>query len=208
MDALPHRAPDGYRVVRSQQAYDGAIFGVRKDEVAFPDGSTATRDIVTHGGAVGVLAIDERHEVVLLQQYRHAVADYLWELPAGILDVDGEDSVAAAQRELAEEVGLAADRWDTLIDIVSAPGFAAERVRVFLARELRAVDRPADFTVEHEEADLIVRRVPLQRCLAAVHDGSIVNSIAVCGLLAADRALRDESLLRPADEPWPRPDAG
>lgn len=203
MGTLPHRTPQGYRVLRSERTYDGAIFGVRKDEVAFPDGSTATRDIVTHGGAVGVLALDEHEQVVLLQQYRHAVGEYLWELPAGILDVDGEAPLHAAERELAEEVGLAAGRWDTLIDIVSAPGFAAERVRVFLARDLREADRPADFAVEHEEADLVVRRVPLDECLRAVHDGSIVNSIAVGGLLAADRALRDESLLRPADEPWP-----
>lgn len=200
---LPKRSAEGYRVAETSDAYRGAIFGVRKDLVEFPDGTRATREIVTHGGAVGIVAVDDDLNVVLLQQYRHSVDAFLWELPAGILDIAGEPAVDAARRELAEEVALKAERWDLLIDIVAAPGFSAERVRVFLARDLLPAERPAGFTVEHEEADLVVRRVPIADCVAAVHDGSITNSIAVGGVLAADRALRDESLLRAADTPWP-----
>ncbi|WP_153506512.1 NUDIX domain-containing protein [Cumulibacter manganitolerans] len=203
MATLEQRPSDGYVVERSDTRYAGRILGVREDHVRFPDGSTARRDVVTHGGAVGVVALDEDGGVVLIEQYRPAVRRFLWELPAGILDVDGEHAVEAAQRELAEEVGLRAERWDTLVDLVSAAGFCEERVRVYLARDLHDAPVPDGFVRENEEADLIVRRVPLADCVRAVHDGTIINSLAVAGLLAASRAVEDPSLLRPATAPWP-----
>lgn len=200
---LPGRAPVGYRVAESTTVYTGPIFTVRRDLVGFPDGSSATRDVVSHDGAVAIVPVDEDGNVVLIEQYRHSVAQMLWEVPAGLLDVPGEQALEAAKRELAEEVGLRAERWHTLIDLVSAPGFCDERVRVFLARGLSAAERPDGFSLEHEEADVEVHRVPLADALRAVHAGEVVNSLAVGALLAADRALTDESLLRPANAPWP-----
>lgn len=200
---LPGREPVGYRVVGSETVYTGPIFTVRRDEVVFPDGGSATRDVVTHDGAVAVVPVDDDGNVVLIEQYRHAVGEMLWEVPAGLLDVAGEHPLQAARRELAEEVGLAADRWHTLVDLVSAPGFCNERVRVFLARGLSPVDRPEGFTLEHEEASVEVHRVPIADAVAAVHGGQVVNSLAVGALLAAAHALSDESVLRPADVPWP-----
>ena len=205
---LPGREPVGYRVDDSQTVYTGPIFTVRRDRVSFPDGGSATRDIVSHDGAVAIVPVDDAGNVVLIEQYRHSVAEMLWEVPAGLLDVAGEHAVEAAKRELAEEVGLAAARWETLIDLVSAPGFCNERVRVFLARDLSPVERPSGFTLEHEEASVEVHRVPLAQAIAAVHSGQVVNSLAVGALLAADRAVTDESLLRPADAPWPGRAAG
>lgn len=200
---LPGRRPEGYRVTQSKTVYTGAIFEVRRDRVAFPDGTSATRDVVSHDGAVAIVPIDEAGNVVLIEQYRHSVAEMLWEVPAGLLDVPEEEALDAARRELAEEVGLRAERWDTLLDLVSAPGFCDERVRVYLARGLSDVDRPDGFTLEHEEAFVEVHRVPLAEAVAAVHAGQVVNSLAVGALLAADRALTDENLLRPVDVPWP-----
>src|SRR4051794_19341062 len=97
-----------------------------------PDGSQAFREIVDHPGAVGVLALDSQERVVLVNQYRHAVGRRLDELPAGLLDIAGEPALVAAQRELAEEAGLAAGQWDVLLDLHTSPGFSAEAIRIFL----------------------------------------------------------------------------
>ena len=125
---LPVRSADGYRVRSSEQLYDGPIFTVRRDEVEFPDGSSTSRDVVAHSGAVAVLALDEQQRVVLIEQYRHPIAAFLWELPAGLRDVDGEPPVQAARRELVEEVGLAADDWYELVEVVAAPRPPADPV--------------------------------------------------------------------------------
>src|SRR5690606_2480290 len=106
MGSLPHRAPDGYVVQASQIAYTGAIFTVRQDVVGFPDGGSATRDVVSHHGAVAIVPVDDDGNVVMIEQYRHPVGELLWEVPAGLLDVPGEQALHAARRELAEEVGL------------------------------------------------------------------------------------------------------
>lgn len=196
--SLEQRPADGFDVTESQNAYTGAIFDVRKDTVRFPDGSTATREIVSHKGAVGIVALDDEGRVVLIEQYRPAVRRMLWELPAGILDQDGEAPLDAARRELAEEVGLAAGRWDVLVDMATSPGFSDESARIYLARVLEDAGSPEGFQAEGEEAGIVVRRVPLGECVRAVHGGTIINSIAVAGILAAANAVDDESLLRRA----------
>ncbi len=129
----------GYTVEGSEEIYAGAIFSLHKDTVRMPDGQIAVREIVVHPGAAVVVALDEHECVVLIRQYRHPVRDYLWELPAGLLDVQGEAAHRSAARELAEEAGLIARRWDTLLDLRSSPGFSDEAVRVYLARDLSDV---------------------------------------------------------------------
>ena len=111
-----------YEVKSSEQVYDGAIIEVRRDDVVMPGGKTASRDVVVHPGAVGVVAYDDEGRILLLHQYRHPVRQRLWELPAGLLDVAGEPASTAAARELAEEAGIAASRWDTLVDTFTSPG--------------------------------------------------------------------------------------
>lgn len=163
-----------------------------------PGGGSARREIVEHYGAAAIVALDDDGNIVLVYQYRHAFGRRLWELPAGLLDIGGEPPHLSAARELAEEAGLAAETWHTLIDIDSAPGFSDESVRVFLATGLRDVDRPE---AHDEEADLTVRRVPLAEAVARVYSGEIVNSISVAGILAA-HAMPDVDSLRPVDAPW------
>jgi ADP-ribose pyrophosphatase len=123
------------------------------------------------------------------------------ELPAGLLDVDGESALAAARRELAEEAHLVADEWDLLLDLHPSPGFSTEAVRVFLARDLSASED--DYTGEHEERTMTVSREPLPDAVRRVLSGSITNAVSAAGILAAvhGRATgwRD---LRPADAPW------
>lgn len=163
-----------------------------------PGGGTARREIIEHFGAVAVVAIDDDGNIVLVHQYRHAFGRRLWELPAGLLDEGGEAPHLTAARELAEEAGLAAENWHTLVDLDSSPGFSDESVRVFLATGLRDVERPV---AHDEEADLTVRRLTLDDAVARVYSGEIVNSISVAGILAA-HAMPDVASLRPVDAPW------
>jgi ADP-ribose pyrophosphatase len=159
-----------------------------------------TRDVVENLGAVGVVALDDMGRVALIRQYRHAVGQRLWELPAGLRDVDGEGLVHGAARELAEEADLVAGRYDLLIDLHTSPGFSNEVIRLFLARSLSPVPDSDRFHRTDEEAELEVAWVDLDEAVAMVFRGEITNAAAVGGLLATARA-RDEgwATLRPVD---------
>lgn len=166
-----------------------------------PGDTTSQRDVVVHPGAVGVLALDDEGRVLLVNQYRHPVGRRLDELPAGLLDVDGEASLDAAQRELKEEAGLAARTWHVLVDALTSPGMTDEAIRLYLARDLTSVERDVQ---EHEEADLTTAWVALEDAVRRVLAGEIENAMACLGILAGDRARRDGFAgLRPADARWP-----
>ncbi|MEU4643684.1 NUDIX hydrolase [Micromonospora sp. NPDC023814] len=199
--AVEHR----YEVRSRTERYRGRIFDVVSEEVTMPGGGTGVRDFVRHVGAVAVVALDSAGQVVLIRQYRHPVGRHLWELPAGLTDVSGEDLAAAAARELAEEVDLVAGRLDVLVDLHSSPGFTNELVRVFLARDLTDVPAERRHERSEEEADLQVVRIDLDEAVGMVLAGEITNASCVAGLLAAARA-RDAgwSALRRADTPPPR----
>jgi 8-oxo-dGTP pyrophosphatase MutT (NUDIX family) len=192
-------APGDYRVVASEQVYEGHVISLYRDTVAMPGGGTSVREVVRHPGAVAVVAVDDRDRVVLLRQYRHPVGGYLWELPAGLRDADGEPPLATAKRELAEEARLSAARWSLLTTSYSSPGFCDEQVQIYLAEELAEVDLPAGFLVEHEELDMTVTRVPLAEAVQRIFDGDIRNASAVIGLLAAAQARTAAPRLRPVD---------
>jgi ADP-ribose pyrophosphatase len=195
--------PHEYRVLASEHVFDGRVISLRRDTVAMPGGGDSVREVVTHPGAVAVVALDDDDRVVLIRQFRHPVRAHLWELPAGLRDADGEPPLQTAQRELAEEALLAAERWSLLTTTYSTPGFCDEAVLVYLAQGLREVERPDGFLVEHEEADLTVERVPLASAVQRVFDGDVRNAIAVVGLLAAAQAralaLPGGPRLRPVD---------
>ena len=131
-----------FAVVSSDDIYTGKVLAVRRDQVRMPGGGTSVREIMEHAGAVAIAALDDDDRLMMIYQYRHPVGRRLWELPAGLLDVAGEDPVATAARELEEEAGLAATEWSVLVDVASSPGFSDESVRVFLARGLSEVSRP------------------------------------------------------------------
>ncbi len=192
-------APHDHRVEDSQTVFEGRIISVRKDIVTMPGATTSQRDYVVHPGAVGAVVLEDGR-VLLVNQYRHPVRRRLDELPAGLLDVPGEPALQAAQRELVEEAGLAADTWHVLVDTLTSPGMSDEAIRIFLARDVRVVDREVQ---QHEEADMTSQWVPLEQAVRAVLGGEIENAMAVVGILAADRAQRDGFAgLRPADAPW------
>jgi 8-oxo-dGTP pyrophosphatase MutT (NUDIX family) len=186
------------------QRYAGPIFSVYTDKVTMSGGGTAERDVVENKGAVGVVAIDDVGRVVLIRQYRHPVRRDLWELPAGLRDVRGEDLVVTAGRELAEETDLLAGRFDLLVDLYTSPGFADETIRLFLARDLSPVPDADRYARTDEEADIEIAWFDLDEAVAMVLRGEITNAAAVGGLLSAARARDDGwATLRPADTPQP-----
>lgn len=198
--------PERWEVVDSAEAFRGRIVGVRVDRVRMRSGDeteVVAREVVTHPGSVGVVAIDEDDRVLMIRQYRHAVGRLLWEVPAGLRDVPGESLRDLAARELLEEAGHRAEHWHTLVDVFPSPGMADERIRVFLARGLTEVPpEEIDFERVHEEADMPVAWVPLEEAVTKVLRGEIHNSLTVNGILAAWAArARGWAGLRPADAP-------
>jgi len=191
-----------YDVLASQEVYAGRVISLRRDTVRMPEGGSAVREVVAHLGAVGVVAPDEQGRVLLLRQYRHPVGAYLLELPAGLLDIEDEPASTAAARELAEEAGLTAGRWDVLVDAHASPGMSDEAYRVFLARDLGVLAvRPA---LEHEELDLSAVWLPLEEAVERVLAGGITNAMAVIGVLSAARAVgQGMAGLRGTGAPWP-----
>lgn len=172
-----------FQVLDSELIFDAPIVAVRRDTLSMPGGNTADREIIEHLGAVAVVALDEDRRIAMVRQYRHSVGKRLWELPAGLLDVKGEDELSGAQRELQEEAGLAAQKWEVLMDMVTSPGFCEEAVRIFLARDLSeasALEGTGD-----EEADMDFAWVDLHEAVDKVLGGEIVNSVACAGILSA-----------------------
>lgn len=190
-----------FPVDSSADIYAGRVMALRADEVVMPGGKLARREIIEHPGAVAIAALDPDDRIMMIFQYRHALGRRLWELPAGLLDVAGEDPVEAARRELREEAGLEAAEWSVLLDLVPSPGFSDEAIRVFLARGLTDVGRPE--LGDDEEADLTTRWVTLSVAVRMVLAGTIVNAATVAAVLAANNLAAASASGRPADAPWP-----
>ena len=176
-----------YEVLSSTHRFRGRVIDVRTDVVRMPGGGTGERDVVTHPGAVGIVAIDDQGRVLLIKQYRHALRQAIWEVPAGIRDVAGEDPEDTARRELLEETGWTARTWRHLVSVHPTPGYADERFEVYLATDVEeSHDRPE---VVDEELDLEVRWTPLGDACAEILAGTITNAMCVTGVLAAARVL-------------------
>lgn len=174
-------------VVSSERAFAGKVWDIRRETFRYGDGEVV-REFVDHTGAVAVLALDADERVLLIQQYRHPIGERDWELPAGLLDIAGEDPAVAAGRELEEEADLVAGSLQLLTEFYTTPGGSNESIRIYLARNLTATAEA--FARAEEEADILVEWVPLDDAVAAVLDGRLHNSILMLGVLTA-AAARD-----------------
>ncbi|HEY8547227.1 MAG TPA: NUDIX hydrolase [Acidimicrobiales bacterium] len=174
-----------FRIVEERTAWTGRrLLRAAEVTVEAPGGERLAREVLHHPGAVAALPLHDDGTVTLVRQYRVAVDDELWEIPAGLRDVDGEPPAETARRELAEEAGLKADHLEHLTTFFNSPGCSDESVVVFLATGL--VEIPDD---RHgaEEEHMLVERFPLDDALAMVDDGRIADSKTVIALLLAAR---------------------
>ncbi|WP_406305858.1 NUDIX hydrolase [Streptomyces sp. NBC_00885] len=196
--------PEQWQVVATATPFRGNKTSVRTDDVVMPDGTVARRDYQVHPGSVAVLALDDAGRVLVLRQYRHPVRHKLWEIPAGLLDVPGENPLHAAQRELYEEAHVKAEEWRVLADVYPTPGGCDEAVRIFLARDLSEAEGER-FEVSEEEADMELARVPLQELVRGALAGDLHNNCLIVGVLSLTAVLNGEGFdsLRPAEAPWP-----
>ncbi len=168
----------------SETVFDGLVLHVRKDTVALPDGSPASREIIRHIGAVCVIPVTADNEVIVERQYRYPIDRVITEIPAGKLDSREEDRFSAIQRELREETGYTADEWIPLGDFHPAPAYSDEYISMYMARGLHPGER-------HLDADefLDVMKVPLAELVEDVMAGRISDAKTQTAVLKAARIL-------------------
>lgn len=165
-----------FRLQGEEAVYDGHVMRVVIGTFEGPDGDTFTRDIIRHPGAVAVLPLHEDGTVTLVRQYRAPLDQHVLEIPAGIRDVEGEPTEETAVRELAEEVGLGADRLEHLVSFHNAPGMSDEVVDVYLATGLRTVESDAQGP---EEEAMTIERHHLDDLAAMIADGRLTDAKTV-----------------------------
>jgi len=170
-------------VLSSTTIYEGPVFGIRRDEVIEPSGVRTTREVITHPGSVVVLPVLPDGRILLIQQYRHAARQYLWELVAGRIDL-GETPKEAAARELIEETGYRAKRFRVFLDVFPTPGFLEERMFILLAEGLTAGE------AEPEEDEKIISRVYNRKQLEVmIRTGKLRDAKSITGILYFFRFL-------------------
>ena len=174
------------RPIASRRVYEGRRISVRLDEVALPSGRVARYEVVEHPGAAAIVALTAEGQVLLVRQFRQAVGRELLELPAGTLE-PGETPLGCAQRELAEEAGRAARRWEELIWFFPSPGVLTETLHVFLAEGLSVSE------AEREEEDLRVESLPLEEAHRRIAAGEIRDSKSIIGITVARQRLRGDT---------------
>jgi ADP-ribose pyrophosphatase len=163
--------------------YRARVFRLVKENITLDNGVTTDLEYVEHPGAAAIVPLIRPDEVILIKQYRHALKQYIWEIPAGTLDPK-ETVIDCARRELAEETGYAADAWQKLAEITPVPGYSDERIHLFLAEGLKAARQSLD-----ADEVLAVHRVALSRAVEMIAQGDIQDAKSICGLLLADRWL-------------------
>ncbi|WP_122820962.1 NUDIX domain-containing protein [Varibaculum vaginae] len=185
-----------------QLIYQGKVFDFVTDSVRLHrDEEVVQRDYLSHPGAVAIAAVrpvagadsSSREisdwEILLVRQYRHPVRAFLWEIPAGLLDHQGEDRLGAAKRELWEEANLTAENWKVLVDFFTSPGSSSEHLRVYLARKVSSASGKC-FEASEEERDMITAWFSLEQARDALLAGKIHNPSAMAAILSVIESLR------------------
>ena len=179
--------PESWPVHDVERIWQGsAPFSVRRDIISAPGRPDEWfgRLVLEHPGAAVILAVDDEERALVVNQYRHPAAMRLVELPAGLLDFEGEDPLKAAQRELQEEGLLLAERWTHLFTTYSSPGLSSEKIAYYLAQGLSPAPDRGGFEPSHEEADMTLAWVPVDDLVAGVREGRITDGPTAQAVLA------------------------
>ncbi len=170
------------KTIDSTGVFNGKFINLKVDRVELPDGKESSREVVFHPGAAVVAALTEQNEIVLIRQFRYAVGEVLWELPAGKLEKD-EDPLECAKRELAEETGFGAREWQCLSVFFTTPGFSNEVLYLYLASDLYQDQREAD-----SEEFIELHKIPYSKALSMVMSGEIKDAKTIIGILLTRQA--------------------
>ena len=173
-------------IIASDVVFKGKIWDIARETFDY-NGQPLVREFVKHPGAVAVLALDDQQRILLIRQYRHPVRSYLWEIPAGLLDIAGEERLEAAKRELMEETGYTAETWSKLTDFMTTPGGNDEVITIFLAQDLKHVGH--NLELEGEEVDMLKEWFPLAEALTSVLASDIQSPSAIVAIMAAAHRL-------------------
>ncbi len=179
-----------FKLIKSERLYNGKVFNLVVDQIEYPTGSRAIREVAEHPGGAVVLAAFPDRKIILVKQYRYPLGKFLYELPAGKLGPN-EDPQACARRELVEETGYTADTWKQLTAIYTSPGFCTEQLHIFLATELSLAG--AGQSLEEGEQSLTVEIVPLPRAVEMIERGEITDSKTISGILLGERVLEQRA---------------
>lgn len=174
------------KMISSKKIYEGRIVNLRVDEVVLPDGKITSREVVEYAGAVAVVPVNEKGELLLVRQYRYAVGETLLEIPAGKIE-RGEDYASSAARELVEETGYEAGNLKHLISFYSTPGFTNEQIHLFLATELTLKVQDLD-----EDEFIEVETVNMKKAAEMIMSGKICDAKSVAGILTALKYMEDK----------------
>lgn len=166
--------------------YEGRIFKLLRENVTLNNGVTVDLDVIHHPGASAMVPLSGNDKVILIKQYRHALRDFIWEIPAGTLEPN-ETPIACAKRELIEEIGFSANTWQKLGEITPVPGYSNERIHMFLASDLV----PARQDLDKDEV-LDVHEVPLGKAIEMIYEGAIQDSKTISGLFMATNWLKEK----------------
>jgi ADP-ribose pyrophosphatase len=166
--------------------HHGRVFQLVRENVTLPNTVTIDLDIVRHPGATATVPMAENNSVILVKQYRHAVGGFIWEIPAGTLN-PRETPLECAKRELIEETGFSADKWQKLGEITPVPGYSDERIHIFLAFQLSSGAQHLD-----KDEVLNVRERNLKNAIEMIYDGVIQDGKTIAGLLLANHWLKEQ----------------
>ena len=168
--------------------HQGRVFNIVKENYTLENGVTSDMDFIQHPGAAAMVPMLNEHEVILIKQYRHAIREFIWEIPAGTLDPD-ELPLSCAKRELIEEIGYSATDWHQLATITPLPGCSDERIHIFLAMDLR----PAAQHLDDDEM-INVHKMNLSEALKMIPAGEIRDGKTISGLFLASHWITRKGL--------------
>lgn len=173
------------KINSSKTLHTGRVYSLVKENITLPNQVKVDLEVIRHPGAAAIVALSDKKDIIMIHQYRHAIGGFIWEIPAGTLDPE-ENHLVCAKRELQEETGFSAQRWEKLGEIVPVPGYSDERVSLYLAAELSETGRNPE-----QDEYLSVHMIPFDHAVSMIFKGDIIDAKTIAGIFMAGKALEN-----------------